>query len=610
MRECWWIIIPAVLTGSQVAVILLESMPLPNLDSAVLLACWCVFFQSATTTSAFSALSPTTTERRLLHQRLDREVILSQQRQREQELRENHPFDAFNRLFVAVPERPEPIPILETQPLPADFPPGCLLRLGPNGAPEKEAFMDGDGMVHCVTFPPQDSVGVPHYSATYVQTRGRSLEAAAKDDDGPSPRFKGTLNSIPRAIPMLQNLLSNAVTFRTLQAQKDTCNTALAISGTRVLALMEQCPPSEISIRQADGKITTVAHTCRLDGTIAPAPITGGTLSAHGRTIDGERVHVSYQTDTPPYLRVDTFGPGWTPLHPTIGVDIPAPIMLHDNCLTKQHVVLFDFPLTLRTSRFLRDEFPVAYEPEHGARIGLLPRPENGSSTTTIEPQWFDCIPGVILHGVNAFERKNSGGDTIVVVQALRSEPASLKGYLQDYASSFLYEYELNLTTGQVVSEGCLNTEEVLEFPVINESFNGKETESVYCTHVRSIGGKLEAHCQPETGITIDGVTKLSLTGVDKGEIVGQYSLPDCWWGVTEPTVVPKTVGSGEYILFIATEVERNKQWRDIPDSAVRSQVLVLDGDDLNAGPVWTCDLPHHVPYGLHSSYIPWDVMQ
>lgn len=51
-------------------------------------------------------------------------------------------------------------------------------------------------------------------------------------------------------------------------------------------------------------------------------------------------------------------------------------------------------------------------------------------------------------HGINAFERTD-GEDTVVVVHALRF----LHRYLQNYASSFLYEYELNLTTGEVISE-------------------------------------------------------------------------------------------------------------------------------------------------------------
>ena len=255
---------------------------------------------------ALSAAAPPSKQPQLLHQRLDRKAIRLLQQQREEELWKHHQVELWNRLFQSVEEQPDPIP-LTTKPLPPDFPPGCLLRLGPNGTPAHDAFMDGDGMIHCVTFPPP-SQGVPHYSSAYVETRGRTLEQISQNNR----RFGGTLGSVPRAIPMLRNLVQNALTFRTLQAQKDTCNTGLAISGNRILALMEQCPPCEMAIHR-NGRIETLQHTCRLDGAVAPALLTGGNLSAHGLTdpATGERIHVSYRTDEPPYLRVDIFDSHW-----------------------------------------------------------------------------------------------------------------------------------------------------------------------------------------------------------------------------------------------------------------------------------------------------------
>ena len=60
--------------------------------------------------------------------------------------------------------------------------------------------------------------------------------------------------------------------------QKDTCNTAIAVSGDRVLALMEQSPPSEIQISR-DGKMTTIESFSPLDGAVPYAPINSGIVS-------------------------------------------------------------------------------------------------------------------------------------------------------------------------------------------------------------------------------------------------------------------------------------------------------------------------------------------
>ena len=147
---------------------------------------------------------------------------------------------------------------------------------------------------------------------------------------------------------------------------------------------MEQCPPCVMAIHR-NGRIETLQHTCRFDETVAPALHTGGTLSAHGRTdpATGERIHVSYRTDEPPCLCVDTFDPYWKRRRPQVTVELSAPIMLHDVCITPRHTctVLFDFPLA-----------SVPIEPEHGARIGLLPPRTRDDET----PLWFDCMPGVI----------------------------------------------------------------------------------------------------------------------------------------------------------------------------------------------------------------------
>jgi carotenoid cleavage dioxygenase-like enzyme len=221
---------------------------------------------------------------------------------------------------------------------------------------------------------------------------------------------------------------------------------------------------------------------------------------------------------------------------------------------------------------------------------------------------WFDCKPGVILHAANAYETPT--GD--VVVHAFRSEPSISRGFLEEYSSSFLYEYNLDMTTKTVTMEGCLNPNEIVEFPVINEKYNGKPAEHVYCTHVKSIGGKLSTHRLPEIGITMDGVTKMGLQSNNKGKIVGQYTLPENWYGVSEPTVVSKTNGSsGDYVLLISTFVPDGfNSWRDIPDALLKSRVLVFDGDQLDQGPVWQCDLPYHVPVGLHSAFLSWDCMK
>jgi carotenoid cleavage dioxygenase-like enzyme len=178
---------------------------------------------------------------------------------------------------------------------------------------------------------------------------------------------------------------------------------------------------------------------------------------------------------------------------------------------------------------------------------------------------------------------------------------------------SFLHEWTLDLKRGSC-EESCLNPHAIVEFPVINDSFHGLCVDSVYCASMSSVGGPLKVNTQPQQGILLDGVKKLALTdneNVQKGDVVGQYVLPQDWHSVSEPTVVPKKDKSGEYVLLLATCVPKGTSWQSHEDlKALKSQILLLDGDRLEMGPVWTADLPYHVPYGLHSSFVKWDTLQ
>eukprot|EP00797_Seminavis_robusta_P017085 Sro254_g100160.2 (306) ;mRNA; r:31987-32904 len=301
---------------------------------------------------------------------------------------------------------------------------------------------------------------------------------------------------------------------------------------------------------------------------------------------------------------MDVFAPGFA-LKESVGIDIPTPIFSHDCAITENYAVVLDLPLTLRTNRILRDKFPVEYEPDHPARIGLVPRGDNNKG----EIRWFDCEPGVVLHAVNAWETDDAN---TVIVQGFRSEPIPQACYLEQFAPSYYYEYSIDLTTG-VVTEQTLNPEHVVEFPVINEKLTGLECPACYCLSAKSIGGPLEVYAQPQEGVIFGAIAKLAAVDSDKfnkGDVVGKFAMPEGFAVMTEPTVVPKVDQDGEYILIIANYVPKGVNWKDVANdydaAPIQSKVMMLDGDDLDAGPVYSATLPYHVPYGLHSGFIDW----
>ncbi|EJK71741.1 hypothetical protein THAOC_06792 [Thalassiosira oceanica] len=576
----------------------------------VLLLLSCVFsthgFSATTAPGAKRQQQPVTTE--------DAEEIRARQSIGEEKARSGHDNFSMNALFVNVDERPEPVRCTVapgSDRLPTDLPSGALLRIGPNGATTDEGFLDGDGMVHCVVIPLDREKDVT-YSSTYLETKGRSLERRKGDGS----RFGGTLGAAPRGLPMLGNLVKNGLTFGTADMQKDTCNTAMAISGDRLLALMEQSPPTEFRVSRT-GKVETVESFTRLDGAVPPAPINGGSLGAHGRTDPGtgERVHVSYDSNDRPYVRVDTFDAGWR-LKGSVGVDVPAPVMVHDSALTEGYVVILDFPLTIRPRRLLANSFPVEYEPQHGARIGLVPRSGGG------ETMWFDVESGVVLHAANAHE----DGDGNVIVHGFKSVPRDDASYILEYTPAFLYEWVLDPSTGKTIDERCLNPDVLVEFPIVEDSVVGKKTDAVYGLVTTSIGGPLLQFSTPQSAVLLDAVIKFALEDGEvhsKGDVAGRYDLPVGWHMVSEPTVLSKTSGEGTLtsllmlatlqVLLLATFVpppeEEGIDHVGVAKDGIslRTELLVLDGDSLDGGPVAKVDLPSHVNYGLHSLFVDWE---
>ena len=554
----------------------------------------------------------------------------------EQDIRQSdHDDFTMNALFVNIPERPEPESCVVEGPkdsssveaqLPSDFPPGCFLRTGPNGGTTEDGFLDGDGMIHCITLPPGDTSNeghLPMYSCTYVDTRGRQLEAArmakTNGSNNEIQKFRGTLGAAPNGWPMLANLVQNALTFQTPYPSKDTCNTAMAISGSRILALMEQAPPSEIAVSK-NGRVTTIQNMCRLDGSIPSGPITGGALGAHGRTDpkSGERVHVTYNSNERPFVRVDTFGSDWKLLS-SVGIDdVDVPVMVHDSVLTENYVVLFDFPLTVRPRRFLQNQFPVEYEPENGARIGLIPRKATQPDGSSASTMWFDVDPGVILHAANAYETD----DGKVVIHALKCVPKENSSYIMNIQPEFLHEWILDPSGekgSQVLSDRCLNPDESVMFPAVDDRLVAQQADAMYAIKLKSIGD-VEPFKTPNDGVLFDTLVKLSLqddtaNDVFKGDLLGKHTLEPGWSLVSEPTIVAKTSGNGHYVMVVATFVPKSTsggsyQQVALDGKSMKSQLLIFDGSDITSGPEVRVNTPHHVNYGLHSLFVPWDKMR
>ena len=571
---------------------------------------------------------------------------------------------AVSELFRGVADEiPEPRPCaVRSGAMPADLR-GAILKNGPNPRSwgSGGGWLDGDGMVHAVVLGER-----PAYSRAWLRTEG-----FAKEADAGRKLFEGTLVA-PHGYRLLANLAKNAVTAR--QPQKDTANTALLNVGGRLFGLMEQCRPTEFAV-DADGRLETVEAGSTLGWIDAAAhPLSGGALTAHlhADAGTGETIGVTYSSTSQPFGRVDVVDSATGALKKTVGVEMRAPVMLHDSALTAGpdgFVVIFDLPLTVRPRRMLLDRFPVEYEAAHGGQLGLVKR-------STGDVVWCPVETGIVLHAVNAVERS----DGAVVVTALRSVPATPTSFIEAYAlpvsptcrkigskktrarrytPAFLYEWVLDVENAECVRERYLSATPC-EFPCVDPRCVGADATYASATprprassrfydarprrkknqvrdprrddrrpeparparrgHLHRRGRQVRPRRRPggprrgrrgrrrrrrrlaragrasEPASAEERDGSVRVLRPEPRHPSRRFSL------VSEPTFVPKDggrLGDGGWILAFVSKVEE--------DASRTSRLVILDGEDLGAGPACVLDLPADVPYGLHSCWVAAD---
>src|SRR5205823_9925895 len=85
-----------------------------------------------------------------------------------------------------------------------------------------------------------------------------------------------------------------------------------------------------------------------------------------------------------------------------INVPVPGKPMVHDTAITESQVVLFDLPVTFNLEAAMKGaRFPYQWDPDYGARVGLLPRGENSSAD---DVRWYDVEPCFVFHPLNAYD--------------------------------------------------------------------------------------------------------------------------------------------------------------------------------------------------------------
>jgi len=463
---------------------------------------------------------------------------------------------------------------------------GTLFRNGPglldiNGQPIHHPF-DGDGMISAITF----HNGRAHYRNRYVRTAGYLAEQAAG-----KILYRGVFGTQKSG-----GWLANAFDLRI----KNIANTQVIYWGGKLLALWEAAEP-----HQLDPKTLDTLGLDNLDGLLSA----GDAFAAHPRfdprceAVGGAPVLVNFAikpglSTSISLYELDTAGQ-------CIGKQVktvPGFAFIHDFAITPRYAVFFQSPVEFNPLPFVLGWRGagecVKFRPDRPTRIILIPRSTDIGASKTQAGQAeapkaivLETEAGFVFHHANAFEQADGSQivvDSVCYASFPEVEPGSDFGEVDfdALAPGQLWRFTLDLTSCQVSRE--LLESRCCEFPALAPDRVGRPYRYVY----------LGAAHKSQGNAPLQALIKCDL---QTGDRQIWSTAPDGFMG--EPVFVPRNRHSDGYqsecedagwLLALVFDSRRNC-----------SDLVILDAQAVNQGPIARLFLKHHVPYGLHGTFTP-----
>ncbi|WEK02117.1 MAG: carotenoid oxygenase family protein [Candidatus Sphingomonas phytovorans] len=424
----------------------------------------------------------------------------------------------------------EDLPVTGTIPAALD---GRYLRIGPNPInpdPAGHHWFTGDGMVH--------GIAVKDGKALWYRNRWiRSKKAAAAMGvpAAPGPRH----------------------------GVSDNVNTnVLGIAG-RTFALVEAGSyPVELSDTLEEQTFNP------FDDTLA------GSFTAHPHLdpLTGEQHAIAYDATSPEVVRHVVISPEGKVIREE-PIAVKHGPSIHDCAITARYALVLDLPVTFSMKALIGGHtFPYRWNPEHQARIGLLPRTASGDETI-----WVDVDPCYIFHVANAFD--TAAGKVIldaVVYDTMFADSA----VGPDATSRGLERWTIDPVTKTVERRTIDSTPQ--EFPRPDERRFGQSYRYAW-----TMG--LPNKDQAFIGETF--ILKHDLeTGAREVHEFGEGRYPGEF--VFVPSSPEAAEGDGWLIGLVV----------DLPNET--TDLVIIDAQAFADAPVASIRIPHRVPPGFHGNWV------
>ncbi len=436
--------------------------------------------------------------------------------------------------------------------IPADID-GVYVRTGENQINQpigRYHPFDGDGFIHAMAF----KSGKASYRSRFVRTKGFQAEQEA------GRSLWAGLMEPPHK--------STRPGWGAQEWLKDSSSTDVVVHAGKILSTFYQC---------GEG-YRLDPFTMEQFGTEGWVPLDG--ISAHCKTdgATGELLFFNYSKHAP-YMHYGVVGAD-NKLKHYVPIPLPGPRLPHDMAFTENYSVLNDMPLFWNPELLERNLHVVQFHPELRTRFAIIPRygqPE--------DIRWFEAEPTYTLHWLNAYE----DGDEVILDGYFQEEPmpkspegaisglARMMAYLdQEMMKPKLHRWRFNLKTGTTVEERL--DDRILEFGMINQKYAGRRYRYAYSA-------------VPEPGwFLFRGLVKHDLeTGVSQTIAFGPGRFG------SEAPFVPRIDARDEddgYLVSFIADLNTDK-----------SECVLIDAQNIEAGPVCRIILPERICAGTHATW-------
>jgi carotenoid cleavage dioxygenase-like enzyme len=256
-----------------------------------------------------------------------------------------------------------------------------------------------------------------------------------------------------------------------------------------------------------------------------------------------------------------------------INIEMSSAAMMHDMAITATRSIFMDLNVGYDFSMLSRGyRMPLRWRDDHQARLGIIPR--HGGDV-----RWIEIAPCFIQHVVNAYD----ADATTVVLDAVRYSRYFRLGEegstFEDPPPGVLWRYVIDLERGTVAERQIADI--AIELPRINEGRTGRPYRFIYAAE------------QP-TNTEIRGVVRFD---IESGS-VQRYRVPEGDQN-SEPVFVARPGSCVEDDGWLLVCV-----YRQATDT---SDLVILDGTNIESAPIATVRLPRRIPAGFHGAWLPKD---